>query len=805
LQIVGGIVGIPQAQFAPWTRKHDKPGVPLIPQASNIIYPQSLEDLISICSNRPAKTHLHAAGSHWALSDAALSDQSFIETHDPNNLFPAMGRTLYEVVPGCLSDNFLTELNNEFPSGSPASTYCVHIESGKRIYQLYAELDVGDTAQNASLDAMMKARFNNTAFDGSWGFFTLGGAGGQTVVGALSTGTHGGDFDRPPVSDSVVALHLVADGGKHYWIERRLRKSATITDEQKLRALYGDAKYGGPENFEVIYDSNVLRAALVQVGRFGTVYSAVLEVTRQYGLEQEVKLDTWENVKGQIADPNSGLFSKGLLTADGTTIPQRFLQVVVNPVPLANLTTHQVGITRRWTVPLSAVPASPLPPANWSGTLNPAGRPELVGNLVNPMDPMLKAPGFSAAGQSVGYSPDDSGITSFNLLDAACADPSFIDGIVSGIYTEIGNFISDNAVEIGGGLAAAVAVGGPGLAALIPELLAILAILALFLEALRHSGPSTLGGAMNDLRGALLGSSDPAQRAAGIIVWSAIAGKVFASQQKEQTYSAISYAIMDTHNYQDVSCNVNVRSVEVFFDAADPNLIAFVDRLLKFQIDQEFAFGRSVVGYISLRFTGASSALIAPEPFTRTCAIECAALADVDGSTQFVDMATALALDPNINGILHWGQQNPSTQSDIEFRFGDTPSNPTGMLHAWRSVLALLTENGRLDGYTSAFTRRTGLEVVQPAIATFALTNPSAPPPGQYIVSWNCVNNPPGTTVRLQVQPPSGVMAPITRLPLSGSHTFNVANHGTYTVTLVADLTRNGITREATQALNFTY
>jgi hypothetical protein len=40
------------------------------------------------------------------------------------------------------------------------------------------------------------------------------------VVGALSTGTHGGDFDRPPLADAVVALHLVADGGKHYWIER---------------------------------------------------------------------------------------------------------------------------------------------------------------------------------------------------------------------------------------------------------------------------------------------------------------------------------------------------------------------------------------------------------------------------------------------------------------------------------------------------------------------------------------------------------------------------------------------------------
>ncbi len=801
-------MGIPQAQFAPWTRKHDKPGTPLITQAPAIVFPQSLEDLISICSSRPAETHLHAAGSHWALSSAAVSDHTFIETHDPNNVFPAMGRTLYEVVPGCVSENFLNELNNTFPNPGPASTYLVHFESGKRIYQLYAELDLGDDSNQSSLCLLMQSRFNNGSFTGSWAFSTLGGAAGQTVVGALATGTHGGDFDRPPIADSVVALHLVADGGKHYWIERGFRQRGFFSDEAKLRVLYGDKKYGGPENFEVIYDSNVLAAAMVQVGRFGTVYSAVLEVTRQYGLLQDIKLDRWEDVKGKIADLNSDLYVQPLKNPDSPATPQRFLQIVVNPVPTVNLTSHQVGITRRWTIPVGNVPSSPLPAVGWSrpGDGNPAGRAELVGNIVQPMDPFLKAPRFSAAGNSVGYSPDDSGITSFNLLDSACADPSFIDGIVSGIYTEIENFIKDNSVTIGGALAAATAAGlGPGLAALAPELLAILALLAAFLEALRHSGgPATEGEAMNDLRGALLGSPDPAQRAAGIVTWSAIASTVFASLQKPQTYSAISYAIMDTHNYQDVSCQVNVRSVEVFFDATDPNLVAFVDRLLKFEIDQEFQFGYSVVGYISLRFTGESSASIGQEPFARTCAIECAALADVEGSTEFVDYATKLALDPNINGILHWGQQNTSTQADIEFRFGDSPSNPAGKLHQWRAVLGQLTENGRLDGYSSDFTRRTGLEVVQPVITNFVLTGPPTQPPGGHTVSWNCSQNPPETTIRLQIQPPTGTIPPVTGLPLSGSHTFNFATHGTYTLTLVADLTRNGVTREAIKTITFT-
>ena len=57
-------MSIPKSQLAPWTRKHDKPGVPLITQAPVTLFPQSLEDLIQLCSTRPAGQRLNAAGSH---------------------------------------------------------------------------------------------------------------------------------------------------------------------------------------------------------------------------------------------------------------------------------------------------------------------------------------------------------------------------------------------------------------------------------------------------------------------------------------------------------------------------------------------------------------------------------------------------------------------------------------------------------------------------------------------------------------------------------------------------------------------
>ena len=223
---------VDQQLVSPWTRKHDPPESPLIPEAPRILYPKTLAELIEICKNRVPGERLKASGSHWALSAAAISDTTFIETHDPNNVHQAMGATIQKVVPACLHDEVLARMANTF---DPDWTL-VHVEAGKRIYQLYAELDQVDNLMDPNtLAGYFKAHHNNGSYQGPWAFKTLGSAGGQTVVGALTTGTHGGDFRMPPIADSVVALHLVADGGKHYWIESVGEPFLPqLTDDEKL-------------------------------------------------------------------------------------------------------------------------------------------------------------------------------------------------------------------------------------------------------------------------------------------------------------------------------------------------------------------------------------------------------------------------------------------------------------------------------------------------------------------------------------------------------------------------------------------
>jgi hypothetical protein len=467
------------------------------------------------------------------------------------------------------------------------------------------------------------------------------------------------------------------------------------------------------------------------------------------------------------------------------------------------------------------VDKSPLPPVVWptAGKFDGAvaGRPERVGKILQDSDPLLNAPRFANAGASVPYSPDESGVTSFSFLESACQDANFMDGVVSAIYTEIEDFLSSNNVAIGGGLAGAIAEGaGPGLIALASSLAPILALLAIFLDSLRSAG-STIGQAVNDLRGALLGAPPllgPASllaQAAGILVWRAIVAEVFKKNLRKDC-SAISYAVLDGHDYTDISCAVNARSVEVFFDAADPNLIAFVDRLLQFESDQEWEVpGKSVAGYISLRFSQPSAALLAPGPWPppppgilpRTVAVECSGLADEAGSTDFVNFAVALALDPNYRGYLHWGQQNDSTQEQIEFRFGGAPNSPTGSpLNTWRSILSRLTDNGRNDGFSSEFTRRIGLEIVQPKIGSFVVTTGPSTTSTSCTVTWDCGSNPPGTTIGLDIAPPSASVTSIAGLPLNGNHTFDASGTGSYEVTLRASLERNGVTRTASQNLS---
>ena len=492
---------------SPWTRKHDDPRFNLIPKAAKIAFPKSLSELIELCRKRPAAQRFKAAGSHWALSHAAISDHTFIETHDPRNIRQAMGKTLHEVIPGCMTDAYLNGM--AMVRGAPTHSF-VHVEAGKRIYQLYSELDTpDDLADQKTLAGILSKRFGNSSYARSWAFATLGGAGGQTVVGALNTGTHGGDFTLPPIADSVIAIHLVADGGRHYWIEPsppHMLIATPMVDDKKLTALYDQRMFGGPGNFEIIREDNVFNAVLVSAGRFGIIYLVVLRAVAQYILHERRRLHVWQDIKHQIKDLKGPLYTEPAVPAAVC----RFLQVAVSLTPHFNFQRNLAGITKRWEVPsFNAAP----------------GRKERVGSILSAFDPHLQSPLFEHAGRTHGFSPDPDNphqAAEPSLLERACADTSFLQGVLTAVIEEIEAFVASNGVAVGVGIGTVAALGGAGLVALIPWLALILLILKKILDEM--DGDDRFGEFMESVKNELLDPNepDPMKRAAGLFAWQLI-------------------------------------------------------------------------------------------------------------------------------------------------------------------------------------------------------------------------------------------------------------------------------------------
>src|SRR6185295_8378200 len=90
-----------------------------------------------------------------------------------------------------------------------------------------------------------------------YSFPTLGGSQGQTLAGAMSTGTHGGDHAYSSVTDAIRALHVVVPGGKEYWIEPRPERG--VTDLAALRREYSD----WDDEIEILQHDDAFGACLV--------------------------------------------------------------------------------------------------------------------------------------------------------------------------------------------------------------------------------------------------------------------------------------------------------------------------------------------------------------------------------------------------------------------------------------------------------------------------------------------------------------------------------------------------------------
>ena len=100
-----------------------------------------------------------------------------------------------------------------------------------------------------------------------------GASNGQTIAGALSTGTHGAAIDVGAIPDFVVGLHLITGADKHIWLERA---SYPVASQEFVHWLEAD----------LVRDDALFNAAIVSFGSFGFIHGVMVETEPQFLLTE---------------------------------------------------------------------------------------------------------------------------------------------------------------------------------------------------------------------------------------------------------------------------------------------------------------------------------------------------------------------------------------------------------------------------------------------------------------------------------------------------------------------------------------
>ena len=187
---------------------------------------RELQDIVGECVQAGKK--LRARGSLWSLSTAAVTD---------GRLLDATALRLAFRIPKALT-----------VLGDAATARLRFVECGNSI-----------------------AALNDYLFADGMSLPASGSNNGQSLAGALSTGTHGGAYKFGAIPEMVVGLHLVTGPNRHVYLERQSRPIMKPNFAQSLGA-------------EFIQDDTLFNAALVSFGAFGIIHGIMIEARELFTL-----------------------------------------------------------------------------------------------------------------------------------------------------------------------------------------------------------------------------------------------------------------------------------------------------------------------------------------------------------------------------------------------------------------------------------------------------------------------------------------------------------------------------------------
>lgn len=237
--------GIDLLPIQQWTNKHRNFTHNLVPNASfklrnpkgnsrrdrYLSTTKNFQWLINHATMNDLK--LRAIGSGWSFTKVGVTEGGLIDTASLNFSFPLTKKYV--------NTNYIKNSEDLY-----------FLQCGTIIYEINKRL------ANKNPQRSLKAS---------------GASNGQTIAGALSTGTHGAAFNVGAIQDFVVGLHLITGADKHIWIERA---SYPIASEEFIKWLDAD----------LVKDDTLFNAALVSFGSFGFIHGVMIETEPQFLLEE---------------------------------------------------------------------------------------------------------------------------------------------------------------------------------------------------------------------------------------------------------------------------------------------------------------------------------------------------------------------------------------------------------------------------------------------------------------------------------------------------------------------------------------
>lgn len=174
---------------------------------------------------------------------------------------------------------------HSFNGTAATSDVYIHTE-GLRFLEPFTP-DLASSAQLMLVGGGTKLReLNDRLWQWGKALPLLGGYDGQSLAGALSTGTHGSVLAQGALADALIrSVNLVTGRGQKV----RIEPTHGVTSRETFASTHPDT--------ELLQDDELFAAVKVNLGTFGVVHSYVIEVVDRFYLDEVRSLTTLDRMK----------------------------------------------------------------------------------------------------------------------------------------------------------------------------------------------------------------------------------------------------------------------------------------------------------------------------------------------------------------------------------------------------------------------------------------------------------------------------------------------------------------------------